>query len=81
MNAINLSKKAKALKTGVYEHFKGEKYEVLGAALHSESLEELVVYKALYGKKLKLVRPLEMFLEKVDVHGKKQPRFRFTTKI
>jgi hypothetical protein len=77
MNEVEFSKEAQALKTGVYEHFKGKRYEVLGVASHSETLEELVIYKALYGKKLIWVRPLEMFLEKVGVHGKKQPRFRF----
>ncbi len=77
MSETKLSEKAKTLKAGVYEHFKGKRYQVLGAAIHSETLEELVVYKALYGKGLIWVRPLEMFLENVEVNGKKQPRFRY----
>lgn len=62
---------------GVYEHYKGKQYRVLGIARHSETLEELVVYEALYETDEKLwVRPLVMFLEVVDVEGKKMPRFR-----
>ena len=72
-------KKQKILKVGVYKHYKGKKYQVLGIALHSETLEEQVVYKALYGKNLLWVRPLEMFLEDVEINGKKQPRFRNIT--
>lgn len=66
------------IETGVYEHYKGQLYEVLGLARHSESLEELVVYKALYqveGKNL-WVRPVAMFLEEALVEGKMVPRFR-----
>jgi len=77
MSDIKLSPKAKALKLGYYEHYKKLKYKVLGVVLHSETLEELVVYKALYGRKLTWVRPLKMFLEKVDLDGKKVPRFKF----
>lgn len=63
------------LKLGKYRHYKGKEYEVLGAAKHSETLEELVVYKALYGKGQVWVRPAKMFLEEVEVDGKKIPRF------
>ena len=62
---------------GKYRHYKGKEYEVLGIATHSESLELLVVYKALYqeeGKNL-WVRPLTMFLEKVEVNGEWKSRF------
>jgi len=63
------------LKLGKYRHYKGKKYEVIGIAKHSETLEELVVYKALYGERQIWVRPLKMFLEEVEVDGKKIPRF------
>ena len=65
------------LKLGKYKHYKGKEYEVIGIARHSETLEELVVYKALYqndGENL-WVRPLQMFLEVVEIEGKKMPRF------
>ena len=67
------------LTTGKYKHYKGKLYEVIGIARHSETLEELVVYRALYqneGENL-WVRPLKMFLEEVEIEGKKIPRFEF----
>ncbi|MBS3090376.1 DUF1653 domain-containing protein [Candidatus Pacearchaeota archaeon] len=64
------------LKLGIYEHFKGREYEVIGLAKHSETLEEFIVYKALYGNKDLWVRPKDMFLEKVNINGKKVPRFK-----
>ena len=63
------------LKLGKYRHSKGKEYEVIGIAKHSETLEELVVYRALYGEGQIWVRPLQMFLEEVEVDGKKVPRF------
>ncbi len=60
---------------GRYKHFKGGEYEVLGVALHSETKEELVVYRALYGEQKLWVRPKKMFLEKVIVEGSEVPRF------
>ena len=65
------------IKVGKYEHYKGGQYEVLGIAKHSENLEELVVYKALYGDGELWVRPLKMFLEDVDFKGKRVPRFKY----
>lgn len=65
------------LKLGKYRHYKGNEYEVTGVAKHSETLEELVVYQALYGGGKIWVRPLKMFLEEVEVNGKKVPRFSF----
>ncbi len=65
------------LQTGKYKHYKGEFYEVIGTARHSETLEELVVYKALYqpeGENL-WVRPLKMFTGEIEIDGKKQKRF------
>lgn len=61
---------------GLYEHFKGNRYKVLSIARHSETLEELVVYQALYGTHDVWVRPLKMFLEEVEDKGKKVPRFK-----
>ena len=51
---------------GVYRHFKGNEYEVIGVAKHSETEEELVVYRALYGERGLWVRPLSMFAGLVD---------------
>jgi hypothetical protein len=59
-----------------YQHFKGNKYLVLYVAKHSETLEEMVVYKALYGEMGIWVRPLEMFLSKKDVGGMMVDRFK-----
>ncbi len=69
----------KSIKLGKYQHFKGNFYQVIGVAKHSESLEEFVVYKALYDNKLsKLwIRPYNMFIEKVKINGKILPRFKF----
>ncbi|MDO8584502.1 MAG: DUF1653 domain-containing protein [bacterium] len=72
-----LSADALSLKPGIYEHFKGNRYEVLGVARHSETLEELVVYRALYGDHALWTRPLAMFLENVERDGKTVPRFRY----
>ena len=54
------------VRPGRYRHFKGNEYEVIGVARHSETLEEMVVYRALYGDGGLWVRPLAMFLSKVD---------------
>ena len=62
---------------GRYRHFKGAEYEVLGVAKHSETEEELVVYKALYGDGSLWVRPVKMFLETVERDGRKMNRFEF----
>ena len=65
------------LKLGRYTHYKdkSKEYEVVGIAKHSETLEELVVYRALYGEKQIWARPLKMFLGEVEIDGKKIPRF------
>ena len=68
------------LKVGKYRHYKGKEYEVIGIAKHSETLEELVVYQALYGERGLWVRPIKMFLEEVEVDGKKMPRFEYVGK-
>ncbi len=66
---------------GKYQHYKGKCYEVIGVARDSETLEELVIYRALYdseefGRNALWARPKKMFLEKVHVDGKEVPRFR-----
>ena len=58
-----------------YRHFKGNEYLVMHIAKHSETLEDLVVYQALYGEMGVWVRPLEMFLEQVEVNGQMVNRF------
>ncbi len=72
------SPRAKSIKVGnLYEHYKGLRYKILGIARHSETLEELVVYQALYGEEDIWVRPLDMFLENIPINGQLQPRFKF----
>lgn len=63
------------IKPGKYKHFKGNMYQVLGVAKHSETLEEMVVYKALYGDKGLWVRPAKMFTEIVKTDKYNGPRF------
>lgn len=63
------------LKLGIYRHFKGNEYEVIGTATHTETHEDLVVYRALYGERQLWVRPLAMFMENVDKDGYNGPRF------
>lgn len=65
------------VKLGIYEHFKGKRYRVIGVAKHSETLEDVVVYQKLYDDRGLWVRPLAMFLEDVEVEGKRVPRFTF----
>lgn len=69
------------IKPGKYKHYKGKEYQVLGIAKHSETLEDLVIYKPLYELKDYdnefWVRPLEMFFDEVEVDGKKVKRFEF----
>lgn len=64
-----------SLKPGRYRHYKGKLYEVIDVARHSESEELLVVYRCLYGDHSLWVRPLEMFLDTVDVNGEQVARF------
>jgi len=60
---------------GVYRHFKGNLYQLLFTAMHSETLEEMVVYRALYGERGTWVRPLSMWAERVTRGGYDGPRF------
>ena len=65
------------IKTGRYRHFKGMEYEVIGIASHSETLEPMVVYRALYGEGGLWVRPAAMWNESVDREGYRGPRFQY----
>jgi hypothetical protein len=61
--------------TGLYRHYKGGLYEVIGTARHSESLEPMTVYRALYGAHGLWVRPAAMFAETIEIDGVVRPRF------
>lgn len=63
------------IKPGRYRHFKGKEYRVLFLARHSETLEEMVVYQALYGERGIWVRPAAMWRERVERDGQSLPRF------
>lgn len=65
----------KIVKPGIYRHYKGQLYEVIGTARHSETEEEMVVYRALYGEYGLWVRPVSMFVESVVFHDETIPRF------
>jgi hypothetical protein len=64
---------------GIYRHYKGGRYEVVGTVRHSETLEPLTLYRALYGQMGLWVRPAAMFNETVVIEGVKQPRFTKTS--
>ena len=65
------------MKQGKYRHYKGNDYEVVGIARHSETEEKLVVYRPLYGERGLWVRPLTMFNEVVERDGQQIPRFKY----
>ncbi len=68
------------IKLGKYRHFKGKEYEVIGVAKHSETLEDFVIYKALYNEGQIWARPINNFLEEVEVDGQKILRFIYIEK-
>ena len=68
---------AQEIRPGRYRHFKGNEYEVLFTALHSETMEEMVVYRALYGQRGLWVRPAAMWNETVERDGKTYTRFTY----
>lgn len=75
---IPLSEDAKSLKKGIYQHYKGALYEVIGVAHHSETLEEQVMYRLLYGDYGYWVRPVSLFCEPIITENNQEgPRFRF----
>ena len=63
------------IKKGKYRHFKGKEYEVIDIVYHSETGEEMVLYRALYGERLLWVRPKSMWNEMLEINGEKVPRF------
>lgn len=69
------------LQKGIYQHYKGNQYEVMDIALNSETQEKMVIYRALYGNFELWVRPLQMFLEYVEISNKQIPRFKFISGI
>ena len=69
------AEKANALKKGIYQHFKGNRYELIDIARHSENQEQYVIYRALYGERGLWIRPLAMFNETIDRDGKRVKRF------
>ncbi len=75
----------KEIQKGLYKHYKGKRYEVLDVAINSETLEPMVIYKALYKGDFPegtlWVRPLAMFKENVTVNGAVVPRFRLIKKF
>ncbi|MCG3873645.1 DUF1653 domain-containing protein [Psychrobacter sp. Ps7] len=70
-----MTQQLQSVPQGIYRHYKGSLYQVLHTAQHSETQEELVVYRCLYGEYGVWVRPLSMFSETVEVEGKHVPRF------
>ena len=65
------------IRTGRYRHYKGNEYQVLGMATHSETMEPMVVYRALYGERGVWVRPAVMWSELVSVDGRQVRRFTY----
>jgi len=72
-----LSETITSVPLGIYRHYKGNQYEVVGFAKHSETLEDMVVYKALYGERGTWVRPLSMWDNPIEVDGKIVKRFEY----
>ena len=70
-----MTQQLQSIPQGIYRHYKGSLYQVLHMAKHSETEEELVVYRCLYGEYDVWVRPLAMFTESIEVNGKEVPRF------
>lgn len=67
-----------SIQPGIYLHYKGKKYRVIGTAKHSETMEDLVLYEPMYKSISQFwVRPLTMFQEEIEIDGKKVKRFQF----
>jgi hypothetical protein len=73
-------KKDKKVKTGIYKHYKGNLYEVLETARHSETEEWMVIYRTLYGDGSTWVRPYDMFIESVEINKEVVKRFEYMGK-
>ena len=73
----DIKAKPDTVRVGIYRHYKGQYYQVIGLAQHSETEENLVVYRALYGSYGLWVRPLKNFMDYVEVSDKLTPRFQW----
>ena len=71
------AKKFCSMRRGIYEHYKGNLYNVIDTVTHSESEETLVLYRTMYGDKSLWVRPFVMFNETIEIDGEKVPRFKY----
>lgn len=71
------SPQAQKIIPGIYEHYKGNRYRVINLARHSETLEEVVIYQALYGEYGLWIRPVTVWCRTVPIGNKETPRFRF----
>ncbi len=80
MEHEQLSDQAQSIQPGIYQHFKGGMYQVLGIGRHSENEEEMVFYQQLYDDYTWWCRPVKMFLENVERDGYSGPRFKFVSK-
>ncbi len=67
------------VENGIYQHYKGKYYEVIGLTTHSETLEQLVLYRPLYGEMNLWVRPLAMFEEEIGINNELVKRFKLVT--
>ena len=72
-----LSEEAKKLKVGIYEHYKGNIYEVMGVGNHTETEEELVFYRSFQDRYAFWARPLKMFSSTITINGETKPRFQY----
>ena len=70
-----------SIRLGIYRHYKGNQYEVVGFARHSETLEDMVVYRALYGERETWVRPLIMWDNPIELDGKIVKRFEYIGEV
>lgn len=69
------------MKTGIYEHYKGNKYQVIDTVRHSETEELMVLYKTMYADESLWVRPYEMFFEDVTIDSITTPRFKYIGEV
>jgi hypothetical protein len=77
MSAHAIRELSELIRPGIYRHYKNKEYEVIGCAKHTETEEEYVVYRNLYGDQTLSIRPKSMFTEYVEVNGWEVPRFQY----
>ncbi len=75
-----VSEKGRSVQIGIYQHYKGQLYEVMGVGHHTETEEELVFYRSLYGRYGFWVRPVSMFCGEIEMNGKRVSRFTYLGK-